>query len=135
MDEHGPGQGPRGRRDLPLPPGAAQAAARVPPLRARGGGPPRRARLPRALRGQQAGAAGYTVSDVLLTRYCYACTTETELRKKQAEATDATKLHCHQLPKLLLLSQRSVSGLRPQQAEVAGYPVSILFHFYQLLDS
>lgn len=61
MDEHGAGQGPRGGRDLPLPPGAAEAAARLPPLRARGGRAPRRPRLPRALRRQQAGAAGHTV--------------------------------------------------------------------------
>lgn len=62
VDEHGAGQGPGGGRDLPLPPGAAQVTARLPPLREGGGGAFGLPGLPRPLRGQQARAAGHTVS-------------------------------------------------------------------------
>ena len=45
--KHGAGEGQVCRHHLPLPPGAAQAAARLPPVHQGGGSHPRRARLPR----------------------------------------------------------------------------------------
>ena len=55
MDEHCAWEGPQRRHHLPLPPGAAEAAARLPPVHEGGGRPPRGPHLQGQVRGEQAG--------------------------------------------------------------------------------
>ena len=58
MDQHSAGQGPERRHYLPLPPGAAQVTARLPPVHPGGGRPPRRPHIPGQVRREQTGVVG-----------------------------------------------------------------------------